>query len=125
MAPKRPCRHPGCPNLCSGGYCDQHQPKRYNPEYEKKRGSAFARGYGKRWQRASKAYLGKHPLCAACRKAGYITPAELVDHIIPHEGNPKLFWDEGNWQSLCWKCHSIKTAKEDGGFGNRKVQRKV
>ena len=23
--------------------------------------------------------------------------AEVVDHIVPHRGDGKLFWDEGNW----------------------------
>jgi 5-methylcytosine-specific restriction protein A len=42
-----------------------------------------------------------------------------VDHIIPHKGNMNLFWDKRNWQSMCGRCHSKKTAKEDGGFGNK------
>ena len=27
MKPLRPCRHPGCYVLVSGGYCDAHKPK--------------------------------------------------------------------------------------------------
>lgn len=123
MSPKRPCRHPGCPNLCLNGFCDIHKPRRNDREYEKRRGSAHSRGYTKAWQKASKAFLRKNPLCVLCRKAGYVTPAELVDHIVPHNGNQELFWDVNNWQSLCWKCHSSKTAREDGGFGNRKIER--
>nr|WP_313208501.1 HNH endonuclease [Stenotrophomonas geniculata] len=26
--------------------------------------------------------------------------------------------DGSNWQTLCVPCHSTKTAREDGGFGN-------
>lgn len=37
------------------------------------------------------------------------TPATVVDHIIPHTGNDKLFWDKDNWQSLCKSCHDSKT----------------
>lgn len=33
----------------------------------------------------------------------------------------KLFWDKSNWMALCKPCHSRKTAKENGGFGNKKV----
>lgn len=40
-----------------------------------------------------------------------------VDHIIPHKGDPELFWDQDNWQSLCKPHHDRKTATEDGGFG--------
>jgi len=44
--------------------------------------------------------------------------AVVVDHIIPHRGDLALFWDEkNNWQALCHRCHSRKTAREDGGFG--------
>jgi predicted kinase len=46
-----------------------------------------------------------------------ITAGEVVDHIIPHKGDYELFWDEGNWQTLCKRCHDVKTATEDGGFG--------
>ncbi|WP_085981300.1 MULTISPECIES: HNH endonuclease signature motif containing protein [unclassified Paenibacillus] len=47
---------------------------------------------------------------------GKLEPATVVDHITPHKGDMGLFWDQGNWQPLCATCHSIKTAKEDGGF---------
>jgi len=59
-----------------------------------------------------------HPLCEECKRNGRLTPAVVVDHIIPHKGNRELFWNEKNWQALCKSCHDRKTAKEDGGFGN-------
>lgn len=31
-----------------------------------------------------------------------------------------LFWDQNNWQALCKPHHDAKTAREDGGFGNRR-----
>ena len=37
----------------------------------------------------------------------------VVDHIIPHRGDQKLFWDQNNWQSLCKSCHDKKTLTED------------
>lgn len=37
-------------------------------------------------------------------------PATDVDHVIPHRGNERLFWNEQNWQALCYECHSQKTA---------------
>lgn len=58
--------------------------------------------------------LQEHPICANCRNA----PASVVDHIKPHKGDYDLFWDEANHQALCKRCHDIKTATEDGGFGN-------
>ena len=105
-APRRPCRFPGCPNLCdSGVYCREH----WQYSTDRVRGGADARGYNAEWRRARKAFLQKHPLCAECRKVGKLTPATVVDHIIPHRGDRKLFWDENNWQPLCKDCHDRKT----------------
>ncbi|MFR3634507.1 MAG: HNH endonuclease [Sutterella sp.] len=39
----------------------------------------------------------------------------------PHKGDMALFWDQSNWQPLCHTCHSKKTAREDGGFGNSEL----
>ena len=104
--PKRPCRYPGCPNLCdSGVYCRQHS--QYSSD--RLRGNAEARGYNAEWRRARKAFLQQNPLCSECRKAGKLTPATVVDHIIPHRGDKRLFWDEKNWQPLCKSCHDRKT----------------
>ena len=50
--PKRPCRYPGCPNLCeSGTYCSEHSAE--SPD--RLRGSATERGYDAKWRRARKA----------------------------------------------------------------------
>lgn len=49
----KPCKHPGCPRLTEGAYCDEHKP--LDPD----RPSAAKRGYGSKWQRVSKAYLRK------------------------------------------------------------------
>ena len=100
---KKPCKHPGCPNLTDGLYCAEHQP--LHPD----RPSAAKRGYGSKWQRLSKAYLRRHPLCVRCKAQGRFTAATVVDHIIPHRGDPHLMWDESNWQALCKSCHDHKT----------------
>jgi 5-methylcytosine-specific restriction protein A len=42
---------------------------------------------------------------------GRITPAVLVDHIIPVEERPDLRLVEDNLQSLCRPCHDKKHAK--------------
>ena len=75
------------------------------------RGGADARGYDTRWRKARKAFLQLHPLCAECMKEGKLTPATVVDHIVPHRGDPRLFWDEKNWQPLCKDCHDRKTGQ--------------
>ena len=104
--PKRPCRYPGCPNLCeSGTYCSEHSAE--SPD--RLRGSATERGYDAKWRRARKRFLRSHPLCANCLSQGVLTPATVVDHIVPHRGDHRLFWDEQNWQPLCKACHDRKT----------------
>ena len=35
-----------------------------------------------------------------------------VDHIIDPRGNPDLFYEENNLQTLCKDCHRLKTAQE-------------
>ena len=108
--PKVPCRHPGCSALVEPGekYCEEH--KKLHPEEVR---SAASRGYSSRWNKARRAFLAAHPLCEECLKEGRYTKATVVDHIIPHRGDPKLFWDESNWQALCKRHHDEKTGRED------------
>jgi len=88
-----------------------------NPDAWRQGKTTAERGYGGKWQRARLAYLFKHPLCRRCQELGKVTAANVVDHIVDHRGDQKLFWDsEGNWQPLCAPCHSAKTAA-DGGVG--------
>lgn len=108
MKPKKPCRHPGCPNLTDRMYCEEHEAM-----HRDGRENAFKRGYGSRWQKARIRYLRMYPLCAECLRQGKAVEATVVDHIVPHRGDQRLFWDESNWQSLCKPCHDRKTWNED------------
>lgn len=105
-----PCKHPGCAKLIPYGqqYCEEHQSLHRND-----RASACERGYGAKWQRERKKFLDTHPFCVKCYEEGKLTKATVVDHIIPHRGDQKLFWDCGNWQPLCEHCHNVKTMTED------------
>lgn len=129
-----PCRQPGCAVLVSdrSGYCETHRKARRALD-DARRGTAHARGYGRKWQAARAAYLAKHPRCELHQARGEVVAAREVDHIRPHRlreaidsGDPariatarRLFWDSANWQALCSSCHSEKTAREDGGWGRR------
>ena len=123
-APKKPCRAPGCHVLGVEAYCPEHAAKRKSKAkekikaYDKERGSAQDRGYDAKWNRFAAAYRKSNPLCVMCEKVGVYTLAQCVDHIIPHKGNMELFWDTDNVQGLCTKCHTTKTASEDGGWSN-------
>ena len=108
--PDHPCGHPGCPRLVPRGkkYCGEHAAQ--HPEESR---PASERGYGSAWRRARRRYLEAHPLCVECMKEGRYTRATDVDHIVPHRGDPALFWDEDNWQALCHRHHSVKTRRDD------------
>lgn len=118
MALKKFCRHTGCSTLVEAGYCDKHTKDKQS--YDRYRGSSTDRGYDARWRRYREVFLKGHPICECedCKKNGWVYPASVVDHIIPHKGNYDLFWDPGNHQAMYKKHHDIKTAREDGGFGN-------
>ena len=77
------------------------------------RAYASERGYGAKWQRERRKFLDSNPFCVKCYEEGHITMATVVDHIIPHRGDQKLFWDRGNWQPLCEHHHNVKTMTED------------
>ena len=108
--PQTPCKYPGCPRLVPYGrkYCDEHE-----QQCQGERKNAVLRGYGREWQKARKFFLNRHPWCVRFKKKGRLVPATVVDHIKPHRGDPDLFWDEKNWQTLCKSCHDHKTMTED------------
>lgn len=130
--PRRPCRHPGCPALVDRGFCATHdaahdrETTRRAQEYDKARGTAAERGYDGDWREASRKYLRDHPYCEcdACRSSFAPHDADTVDHIVPHNGDLRLFWDRSNWRAMSWAHHSRKTASSDGGFGNRSIPRR-
>ena len=121
---KRPCRKPMCPEYAEkGGLCALHR-RDVQKKQDGARGSAASRGYDYRWQQYTKQYRKRHPLCRLCAEADRITATQVVDHIVPHKGDKRLFWDPNNHQPLCKACHDRKTAVEDGGFGNVRRTRK-
>ena len=81
-----------------------------------KRPTTSARGYNGKWQKASKTYLERNPCCIMCEAEGRIVKADVVDHIIPHRGDSKLFWDtKNNWQGLCKPHHNSTKQKIENG----------
>ncbi|MCP4703273.1 MAG: HNH endonuclease [candidate division Zixibacteria bacterium] len=101
-------------------YCDICA-KLKKKQYHRNRNKEWQHLYGSSWQRARKSFLSQYPLCAECLKNGITKVANVVDHRIPHKGNTNLFWNVGNWNSLCYSCHNKKTAKE-GAFGNERTK---
>ena len=112
LNPPKACFYQGCPNVTHNTYCPTHT-KQQDTAYRRQRGSSNKRGYTYRWGKERDAYLIRNPLCEEClNKHDVIRSATEVDHIIPHKGDMRLFWDVSNWQGLCKSCHSKKTAEE-------------
>ena len=117
--PKRPCSYSGCPNLTNGRYCAEHQKltdKQYNLYERDKVAQKFYQS--NEWKAAKRKHLQHEPLCRECASQGKYTKATMVDHIVPIKkgGAPLL---DSNLQSLCWSCHSKKSAEEGSRWGNK------
>jgi 5-methylcytosine-specific restriction endonuclease McrA len=63
--------------------------------------------YGRaRWKKDTQpAVLRRDPVCCHCKRHG----STVVDHIIDHRGDERLFYDMKNLQGLCKECHDVKT----------------
>ncbi len=106
----KPCAYPGCPTLVKRGYCDAH--KRPEISYHD---PASQRLYNsKRWLKLRRLQLAAQPFCEDCLRANTYTQATDVDHIRPHHGDPTIFFDRTNLQSLCHADHTRKTNQEQG-----------
>jgi len=102
----RKCTYPGCHVLVKHGKCPEHTTVfMRKPNIKRLYNSP-------QWQSMRNTQLAKDPWCADCLKHGEHVPATDVDHVVPHHGDPVLFFDETNLQSLCQSDHSIKTRKE-------------
>lgn len=120
----------GCPHLEP---CPVHGRGAQLAIYERRRGSATARGYGRDWRAFTLRYFGelwdlrvpragqcgcRHPSAPAtsdsvCAAIGRPQLATVVDHIVPISGktDPR-FYDVSNLQGLCDRCHNQKRQRE-------------
>ena len=58
------------------------------------------------------------PWCQCQHHVGQKVKANVVDHIKPHKGDSKLFWNPKNLQSMLKVCHDkYKQSQEKGGLG--------
>jgi 5-methylcytosine-specific restriction protein A len=111
QAPLRPCRAPGCAVV---GPCAEHELVRGRQVRERR---PLWDGWYRiaRWRHAvwglRARVLARSPLCVMCRGEGRVVAASQVDHIVPHQGDPELFWKVDNLQALCDRHHAEKTAR--------------
>ena len=111
------CSKAGCHTLTLRGRCEAHQydkGKDTAPDRQKRRKYATN---DPRWRLIRKRQLSRQPLCEECQRTGLLEPAKVVDHVDGDSFNNQ----PDNLASMCWPCHSRKTAQQDGGFGNAKA----
>lgn len=77
-----------------------------NREADRRRGSARARGYDSKWDKAARGHLDRCPLCRYCELTGDEVAATLVDHLYPQRTYPGVFWVKRWWVSSCDECHN-------------------
>lgn len=121
--PNKPCRVRLCRAITrnANGYCDAHQDQASNwSKRPDKPGSTTQRGYGHKWRQLRAQVLKRdNHLCQCCRRAGRVTEAQEVDHIIAKaHGGSDL---PSNLEAICRDCHRVKTAGEHGRRGSSKV----
>ncbi len=69
-----------------------------------------------RWKRLRQAvFLRDLYTCQrqACGRIEGNTSLLVADHRTPHRGDPALFWDEANLQTLCKDCHDRDKQREE------------
>ena len=107
IKPGKPCSVLRCPHIVydGSGYCNQHKYlKPIHHDLDKKADSFYT---SSRWKRLRAWKLSRDPICEICQEV----PATVVDHIIPiKQGGHET--DIDNLQSLCVKCHAVKSGKE-------------
>lgn len=102
------CNVAGCRVLVRDGgtKCDKH--KKVNNRAPRVRDKFLDT---EAWRTMSKAKLAETPWCEQCERdgKGQTVPAIDVDHILPRKTHGHLALAFENLQSLCLKCHKIKT----------------
>ncbi|WP_354007048.1 HNH endonuclease [Burkholderia sp. 572] len=118
--PMKPCKHRGCGELVANGrsHCARHAQEAIKWRSDALRGNRHVRGYGSAWNVIRVRILRRdNGLCQPCLRAGCLTVATAVDHIIAKaRGGTDC---DDNLQAICQSCHAMKTARERLRFGNR------
>lgn len=112
--PMKPARLCSCGVVVASGIRCACQVAR-RAEVDRRRPNAAARGYDGAWQKARAGFLVAHPRCEMLVTSGQRCdrPATVVDHVKPHRGDKRLFWDRSNWQPLCERCHNVIKQRQE------------
>jgi 5-methylcytosine-specific restriction protein A len=53
--------------------------------------------------------------CKRCGRLESNTTLLVCDHVVPHRGDERLFWDEHNLATSCKPCHDGEKQREEQG----------
>lgn len=86
--------------------------------YDAERRTVTWRGWYKlaRWKRLRLAIFARDLFTCQMAECGQIegdTSLLVADHVKRHNGDERLFWDEGNLQTLCKPCHDGAKQREE------------
>lgn len=106
------CKYPGCPaTIDHPGYCTKHQKVRADKEQERHRATIERLNsldhpgkelyYTAEWRKLRARIIAEHPYCTDCGGSDYLQ----VDHIVPHRGDPLVFFDPAVLVVRCEECH--------------------
>jgi 5-methylcytosine-specific restriction enzyme A len=100
------CVVPGCSALTTRRRCPAHavEAEHARPNYDVRRWYRTPRWRALR----TRVLVDQAYRCADC---GQVTSVLEVDHVVKHGGIPARFWDRGNLQALCRRCHARKTRR--------------
>ena len=85
--------------------------------HERTRGTPAQRGYDRDWYRVRDQRRLLNPFCQHCEQRGKLVLMAIADHIIPVSVRPDLRLELDNTQSLCRRCHAIKTECDARQYG--------
>jgi 5-methylcytosine-specific restriction protein A len=121
-----PCAITGCPDdaIPRRSRCRTHD-RQHRRHTDHDRPNSSQRGYDRKWEATSKAYLASHPWCQ-CPGCPHCTPttgcqrpSTEPDHIDGLGPNAPRGHDWTNLRGLCHPCHSHRTGRDQGGFSRR------
>jgi 5-methylcytosine-specific restriction protein A len=125
------CAEDGCPEQVPRGTprCPEHEAPVIARRKARERQRSRERDAGRysrdrRWQRVRRLALERDSYrCHECGASVKGKAQANVDHLDGQGLDGPRAYDLDNLVSLCRSCHSRKTARHDGGFGNRRRPR--
>ena len=111
MNPLKPCKHPGCRNLSTDGYCEEH--KADGLQWASKNKPKRLRGRKSQERRKRIAERDGYK----CQICGRVASKGIADHIIPLAFGGKDVEDNMQW--LGYECHQKKSVEEKKQHGNK------